>query len=293
MPKCCTRTIFQNRTRDVTRDINVSQTWYSDTVYVIRDEVHVRAGSRLTIQDGTVVQFAGNRLDNAGGSPLPILVVDSGASIVANDVVFESLNGATNSTGGLILLGTISDAFSNQFENYTTIVSDPTADSATSVLTNNTFLNLGETFSDLNALTLFKVQGSEVQLSNLNITNAGDDGLEIFGGSHTIDNLVVEQSVDDGIDLDFNAILDVTESLFIRKFDTVGPASGLVEVIGEAGTTNRLNLAENALYQLAGVITDQTAGATVFAGSFAGLNPQDIVAINGAAIAGTFIEGTI
>ena len=56
--------------------------------------------------------------------------------------------------------------------------------------------------AELQGLTTGGV-GSGTRIENIHIHNSGDDGVEIFGGTHNLKNLVVTGADDDGIDTDF------------------------------------------------------------------------------------------
>jgi hypothetical protein len=121
--------------------------------------------------------------------------------------------------------------------------------------------------------------------------------LEIFGGHHSIDQLSVIQALDDGVDLDWNAKLTITESLLIQK----GNSTGLIEVVGALNTTNEVALQNGALFSLDGRITDKTEGMTTFGGSW-GLAGENFMAGQQVAASGTaemlggtqtFIRGSI
>ena len=157
------------------------------------------------------------------------------------------------------------------------------------------FKNLGNNQYDFNSLTLLQVRDvSELCMSNLSILNAGDDGLEIFGGSHSIDNLTIKDSIEDNVDLDSNAILNIVKSLtLINGVFVVGDSAqgpGLIEVQGASGTTNRLHLTEGASFHLFGRFTDKTGLTTTTGGSFASFIPGTAVYEWGSALPNTFVQ---
>jgi hypothetical protein len=266
----------------VNKDITRNTTCGSDKIWVITSEVHVRCHARLTIKPGTRVLFAQWPITGCKISvPFATLVVDSGASIVAYRVEFAARFGGWQSNGGLIIAGTLANG---QFENYPTIRSFANRRPGRSRLICCTFNSLGNNAADLNALTLFNVKGSEIKLSNIAISNAGDDGLEIFGGDHEIDVLNIETTADDALDLDFDATLTVTKGLNILKNAVAkgeqNLGTSLVEVVGEENTTNTLIVKEGATVYLFGRITDKTNGTTMFTGDFAGFSAGEIIFFN-------------
>jgi hypothetical protein len=229
---------------EIKDNITCNTTWYTDVTYNIIAEVHVKAPAVLTIQKRAKVTFKNGFLGPdvllSGGLLFASLVIDSGASIHADTVQFSNEIEMNNNCGSLIILGTLEDEFPYQFEDYQTIVSNPIIKPGYSTLRNVSFTNTGANSSDINGLTLFKVKGNEITMSNIGINNAGDDALEIFGGKHTIDSLEILVSVDDGIDLDYDAELTITKQLSIKKINTVPNTPGLIEVIGALNTQNTL-----------------------------------------------------
>jgi trimeric autotransporter adhesin len=63
------------------------------------------------------------------------------------------------------------------------------------------FLTSAAAGDDLNGLTLGGV-GSATDLSFIQVHNSGDDGVEVFGGTVNLKNLVITGSLDDGLDFD-------------------------------------------------------------------------------------------
>lgn len=283
----------------INRDITEDTIWSSDNEYLITAEVHVRYPAILTILNGTRVLFQQWPLRNASSTGLPFasLVVDSGASICAENVSFNAQFRGVQTTGGVVISGTLA---TGQFETFPTIVSTDSVPPGNSRLINCTFNHLGNITEDINALTLFNVTGTpELELSNISINDAGDDALEIFGGNHVINNLFINNATDDGLDLDSNATLTITERITIVKRAAFGnPVSenngnGLVEVIGGPGTVNTVNFAAGSVIFFIGRLTDTTIGMTQFSGSFAGavageISEYDILS----ALPNTYISGS-
>jgi hypothetical protein len=213
--------------------------------------------------------------------------------------MFRNEVDALNNTRSLIILGTIDDSFTNQFEIYGTIVSNPLAVPKISNLSNVSFNNLGNNGADINGLTLFKVKGleagaqREIFLSNVSIQNAGDDGLEIFGGRHIIDTLVIDNALDDGLDLDFNATLRVTVNLSIQQIANQSGVPGVIEVLGAVTTLNRVELVDGAQLYLNGNTSDKVApGIYTASGSFDPWSTNiPIFRVISSVAADTFLEG--
>lgn len=245
------------------RDDIVNDTcWSHKKEYIIIGEIHVRAGATLTIKKNTIVQFKNGLQDlPSDGSksvPLSCLIVDTGAALIAKNVLFYS----NSISGGIVVLGRTTNPII--FENYTSIV---TANIPTklSIISSCTFNNLGSQIYDFNSLSLFYCSGPlDIQITNLSIIGSGDDGLEIYGGNHTIDVIVIRSSnpaADDGIDLDNNATLTITKLLELSRLNAYTASNvlgaGLLEVTGTNGTTNTIILKAGAAFNFNGLTLDK------------------------------------
>lgn len=275
----------------VSTEITTDTTFTSDRIWIITNEIHVRVGATLTIEPGTIVQFSPNEIPigvRNGDLPYPTLVIDSGASINAQNTVFES--SSENSTGGLIIAGTLANGV---FEGYASVVSDTTATPRISYLNNVTFRNLGQNTSDINAVTLFNAFGGEVIMGTMSILNAGDDGLEIFGGSHVINSLTIINAIDDLLDLDFNSNLTITNRLELSQLPI--RTTGLIEVVGDVGTTNTVIVNQNASLILNGpVLSDKVVGTYQSGGSFPAPASANLpISLNTTALPNTFWRGIL
>lgn len=304
LPSTHKSSVLSCKTNIVTieKDIREDATWTSGCIYLISKEIHVRCGVTLTIKKNTKVLFKSGLLKEIvnGGLPYASLVIDSGASLIAKQVEFSNEIKAQNSTGGVIIVGTLQYfprydlPFLYEFplvleqdtNNYTSVTANFNVQPGKSFLKNVSFNFLGNNQADINTLTLFRVRGNgdgqgneykcpqgvaELYLSNISITNAGDDGLEIFGGDHVIDHLSVFNSLDDNIDLDWNSSLLITKSLTnVRNSPSgtsfvdpnnivVTPAlgGGLFEVFGTENTLNTIFIAANTLVFLLGKYVDK------------------------------------
>lgn len=278
----------------VSSDITSNTIWNNSTIWKITAEVHVLKGVTLTIQPNTRVLFLNGKLrfPRVGGLPYASLVIDSGAAIVARGVVFENESKIPNNTGGLIILGTISNSYSNQFLSYVTITSDPLVTPKFSILENIGFNYLGNNSSGINALTTFKLKGNgidrEMEGSNIGITFAGNYGVQIIGGNHTIETLIVTHSLNDTINLNEDATLNVTTNLTLLNdfITTLGP--GLLNIKNNG--TNQLNVSAGSQLFISGNSISET-GPYTSGGSLAGWTTQTATYINNiSASANTFVS---
>jgi hypothetical protein len=89
--------------------------------------------------------------------------------------------------------------------------------------------------NEINGLTLGGV-GSGTTISNIEIYATLDDGIECFGGTVNLSNILVFYQGDDGLDIDQN-YAGTIDGFAVIQGDGVGTDEGL-EVDGPEGTTN-------------------------------------------------------
>ena len=200
-------------------------TWTKNNLYVLRGLVYVNDGQTLTIEPGTVIKGVPGQAANASA-----LVVARGGRIIADGtaqepIIFTALaddlngsipNNATGLWGGVIILGN-GTSNNTSFGGERSIEGVPVSDTddrglygGTNAADDSGILNyvsirhggsiIGSD-NEINGLTLGAV-GSGTQISNIEIFSTLDDGIEFFGGSVNVTNLVVVNAGDDGIDID-------------------------------------------------------------------------------------------
>lgn len=215
----------------VDADITADTTW-SCPVYVLTQRVFVENGATLTIAAGTTI------LGEVGGAETTALIVTRGAELIARGtagapIVFTSGNpeGArlTGDWAGVVLLGTAStnDGSCVDDGDTTTEACDAPGyledrvegipvtddrgvyggtadDSSCGELEHVRIEFAGAELSpdnELNGLTVGGC-GSGTVLSHIQVHRGKDDGVEFFGGTASIDHLVISGSSDDGLDFD-------------------------------------------------------------------------------------------
>lgn len=286
---CCCNCCCCPNEEIVSGNILADTVFTCDKIWLIYGEVHVINGATLTVNPNTIVKFSKGHLKlPLGSSKLPYssLVVDPGAAINAQSVKFYSSE--ENMSGGLIICGTSANAF---FEVYPSVFSSTAVAPLQSYLNNVTFDNLGNNESDINALTLFNVVDGGACMGNITILNAGDDGLEIFGGSHTINSLVIIRAQDDLLDLDLGATLHVLNHLELVQDQSF--STSVIEVIGAEGFTNKVTVNPHAKLILKGPYMSDKLGNYNSGGSFPKpIFANDSVDINTFALPGSFYSAT-
>ncbi len=214
---------------DVTGAITENTIWTSDNIYKLNQKVVVDAGVTLTIEEGTIIKGTPGT-----GSLASALIIARGAKINAvgtpsKPIVFTSLSdnievGQTAGTnldendrglwGGLILLGNAPCSFSGDITE-AQIEGIPADDTfglygGTDAADNSGVLSyisirhggalIGEG-NEINGLTLGGV-GNGTVINNIEVIANIDDGIEFFGGTVNVSNVLVWAQGDDGLDID-------------------------------------------------------------------------------------------
>jgi len=170
-------------------------------VYKLTGAVAVKAG-------GTLVIPAGTRIEAIGGTSAYITIEQDG-KIYANGtasspVVFTSPNPTPGSWGGLVICG---KAPINKGTTATAEVGNATY-GGTNVADNSGILKYvrieyaGAIFTadkEFNGLSLFGV-GNGTTIDNVSMINGSDDGIEFFGGTVNVSNIVSVANEDDAFD---------------------------------------------------------------------------------------------
>ena len=254
-----------NSNKIVNTNIKTNTTWFSDTVYQLGGRIAVEDGATLTIEPGTVIKGEAGTGANATalliarggkiiaeGTPLLPIIFTSVADEISPEQVktgdFKSPNLDPNINGlwgGVIVLGgaTISasnssgDVSSVQIEGIPT--SDPNglyggvnnADNSgiiKYVSIRHGGANIGSG-NEINGLTLGGV-GAATTIDHVEVVANQDDGIECFGGTVSLTNVVSWNVGDDGFDTDqsWAGTLD--------NFVIISPAGHVFELDGPEGS---------------------------------------------------------
>jgi len=216
----------------VISNIISNTTWTSDNVYELAGRITVVNGVTLTIEPGTIIKGQAGTGSNAtalliarggkiiadGTSNLPIIFTSVADEITPEQVklgnfVSPNLDPASQGLwGGLIILGNSPiSASANEIQ----IEGIPTTDANGLYGGNNPTDNSGilryvsirhgganiGNGNEINGLTLGGV-GSGTVVENIEIVGNQDDGVEFFGGTVNMTNLIVWFAGDDAIDTD-------------------------------------------------------------------------------------------
>lgn len=242
--------------------IEEDQTWKADRIYELNGRVIVTEGVKLTIEPGTIIKGRDGQGANASA-----LMIARGATIHAvgtadKPIIFTTVldnikvgeKRGTNLTeraedrgkwGGLVVLGRAPISYAGSLE--AQIEGVPAQEKLGLYGGDNSEDNSGrieyvsirhggtEIFggSEINGLTLGGV-GSGTVIRNIEIFANYDDGIEFFGGTVNVSNVLVAHQGDDGIDVDQAYKGTVDGFMVIHSGDT---DKGL-EIDGPEGAEN-------------------------------------------------------
>jgi hypothetical protein len=235
-----------------------NETWTAENVYILDGHVVVGEGVTLTIEEGTII-----KAEDGQGANASALIVDQGGRLMAEGtaerpIIFTSVNddiqpGETESTlevgdagqwGGVIMLGrapiSVDGAEGTSFiegipdnPDYGIFGgTDPEDNSGTLRYVSIRFTGIVlEQNAELQGLTLGGI-GSGTTIENIEIFSCTDDGVEWFGGTVDVENLIVYGQQDDGLDIDM-AYSGTISNAFVIQTSESGSA---FEIDGPEGT---------------------------------------------------------
>lgn len=250
-------------------NITDNTTWTASNIYLLETRVTVESGATLTIEPGTVIKGApgqqaastallvarGGTLNAQGTAALPIIFTAQADPIGPTDIAAGNYASTTSPTqsglwGGVIILGNAQISAQNDNDDDVSelqIEGIPASDSNglyggnddadnsgtisyISIRHGGTNIGAG---NEINGLTLGGV-GTGTTISNVEVVANDDDGIEFFGGSVSIDGVVVWNSYDDALDTDQDWIGTVS------NYVVVTPRGGSAfELDGPEGSLNR------------------------------------------------------
>ncbi len=208
--------------------ITVNTSWTADKIYELAGRVIVQSGVTLTIEAGTIVKgregqglnasalmvARGGKIEAVGTADEPIIFTSVLDDIQRGETTGSNLDETDRGLwGGVVILGkapiSVNGALEAQIEGVPASEvlglygGDLAADNSgtlayVSIRHGGTVIAEG---SEINGLTLGGV-GSGTSINNIEIFGNVDDGVEFFGGSVNVTNLLVTYQGDDGIDID-------------------------------------------------------------------------------------------
>lgn len=253
----------------VTQNISANETWSASKTYILAGRITVLAGATLTIEPGTVIKgqagtganatallvARGAKLMAEGTAEKPIIftsVADelSPADVAAGNFASPNLESDANGLwGGVIVLGKArisASASEVQIEGIPTSDqnglyggSDDADNSGVIkyVSIRHGGANIGSG-NEINGLTLGGV-GSGTVIENIEVVGNQDDGIEWFGGTVNVKNVLVWNNGDDAIDTDqsWGGTLD--------NFIVITPTGHIFELDGPEGSYQATHTIKN------------------------------------------------
>lgn len=242
-------------TISVTSNISGNVTWETGKIYILEGRISVLSGATLTIQPGVIVKgregsesnataliiARGGKIYAEGTAASPIIFTSVSDQIIPGQIESPNLDPTMNGLwGGLLILGEApisADAEAMQIEgippsdlNGLYGGTDPADNSGILryVSIRHGGANIGEG-NEINGLTLGGV-GSGTVIENIEIVSNQDDGIEWFGGTVNVKNVIVWNTGDDAIDTDqsWGGTLD--------NFIIINPGDECLELDGPEGT---------------------------------------------------------
>ena len=228
-------------------EITENKTLTSDEIWKISGRVVVTEGVTLTIEPGTIIKS-----DAGTGSNASVLIIARGGKLNANGtatnpIIMTSTSdnielGETQGTnltendrglwGGLIILGKAPGSFESngteiQIEGIPAsdtngLYGGTIADDNSGTITYVSIRHGGTELSpdnEINGLTLGCV-GSGTTINHIEIVGNLDDGIEFFGGTVNVSDLLVWAQVDDGLDVDQGYSGTISNSMVILGSDS-------------------------------------------------------------------------
>lgn len=256
----------------VSSNISADATWETGKTYILAGRITVLDGATLTIQPGVVVKgqagtganatalmvARGGKLNAVGTASMPIIFTSLVDEITPEDVAagnYASPNLEPNVSGlwgGVIILGKAKISASNTTNNVTTQLTEVQIEGIPTSDTNGLYggnddtddsgtisyisirhggSNIGSG-NEINGLTLGAV-GSGTSISNVEVVANQDDGIEFFGGTVELTNVVLWNGNDDGLDTD-QAFSGSVDNFVIIGND--GAGAHMFELDGPEGT---------------------------------------------------------
>ena len=241
--------------------ITANATWTADKIYELASKVVVEDGITLTIEAGTIIKgrtgigslatgliiARGGKLMAEGTAAKPIIFTSIEDNIKVGELIGSNLTSEdVEKWGGLIILGKAPISAENgdtesqiegipasdAFGAYGGTVADDNSGKLKYISVRHGGALIGDS-NEINGITLGGV-GSGTTMDFIEVFATLDDGIEFFGGTVNVSNLLISYQQDDGIDMDQNYAGTVTN--FVVQHGGNSTDKGL-EIDGPEGIT--------------------------------------------------------
>ncbi len=234
----------------VSSNISVNTTWETGKTYILNNRIFVLKGVTLTIEPGVIVKGSAGSDVNAtaliiaqgakimaeGTATQPIIFTSVADQLESGQIASPNLGPTLNGLwGGLIVLGKAHISYQDDqgTDSQTASIEGIPPDDANGIYggtddADNSGIikyvsirhggtSIGEG-NEINGLTLGGI-GSGTVIENIEIVSNQDDGIEFFGGTVTVTNVVVWNTGDDAIDADQAFAGTVDNVVIINPYD--------------------------------------------------------------------------
>ncbi len=242
--------------------ITTNATWTADNIYELASKIVIEDGVTLTIEAGTLIKgrtgtgslatglivARGGKLMAEGTAAKPIIFTSVEDNIKIGELMGSNLtNEDVEKWGGLIILGKAPISAENgdtesqiegipasdTFGTYGGDIANDNSGTVKYVSVRHGGALIGDG-NEINGITLGGV-GSGTTLDYIEVYATLDDGIEFFGGTVNVSNLIISFQQDDGIDMDQNYAGTITN--FVVQHGGNSTDEGL-EIDGPEGSTN-------------------------------------------------------
>jgi hypothetical protein len=249
-------------------NITSNTTWETGKVYVLTGRITVTNGTTLTIQPGVIVKgevgtganatalivARGAKINAVGTASQPIIFTTVADEIKPGQIASPNMDPTLEGLwGGLIVLGRARGSFAGDVQEIQ-IEGIPASDTnglygGTNDADNSGILkfisirhggaNIGEG-NEINGLTLGAV-GSGTVIENIEVVANQDDGIEWFGGTVSVKNVLIWNSGDDAVDTDQSWAGTLDNFILICGSNT----DHALEIDGPEGSYNAAHTVKN------------------------------------------------
>jgi len=253
----------------ITTDITRNRTLRRGRLYVIADEVHVRAGARLTIEDGVTILVRNGRIPRAKLRRCA-LIFDPGSRLAAGRVTLRACNAENRperlqDNGGLWFLGNTQAAAKDGISvkpDRALLLSSFTAraisvhwlgrrDTYRSAVTGRE-LDIGD---DVDGFSVLGMGVTEWKISKVLSAWSADDGFDVTNSRICLDRLDVRSPNEDGLNISSSRV-EIRKSLRIDMKGVRGRDRQLFDLETDDGASY-IEIRRGCRVQVEGVFGDE------------------------------------
>ena len=252
----------------ITGNITTNTTWTTGKTYILGARVFVTSGAKLTIQKGVIVKgeagsganatslviARGAQIDAQGTATEPIIFTSVADEIAPGQIDSPNMDPTVEGLwGGVIILGRAKCSLAGDVAELaiegipatdTNGLYGGTNDADNSGIIKYVSIRHGGTLigasNEINGLTLGGV-GSGTVIENVEVVANQDDGIEFFGGTVSVKNVLIWNSGDDAIDTDQSYAGTIDNFIIICGINT----DHALEIDGPEGAYNAAHTVKN------------------------------------------------